>query len=106
MTGPELLSLFISAFVTLFVVIDPPGCAPIFAGLTSGASSVQARAMAVRACLIATGILFAFTARGFGKRRLWISLPAGILFSLAIWLLFTQVLRLALPAGPLERLFV
>jgi len=55
---------------------------------------------------IATGILFAFTARGFGKRRLWISLPAGILFSLAIWLLFTQVLRLALPAGPLERLFV
>ncbi|MBB3950398.1 tripartite tricarboxylate transporter TctB family protein [Aureimonas jatrophae] len=54
---------------------------------------------------IATGILFALTARAFGKRKLWISLPAGILFSLAIWLLFTQVLRLALPAGPLEQLF-
>jgi len=68
MTGPELISLFISAFVTLFVVIDPPGCAPIFAGLTSGASSVQARAMAVRACLIATGILFAFAL--FGEQLL------------------------------------
>lgn len=68
MTGPELVSLFISAFVTLFVVIDPPGCAPIFAGLTSGASSVQARAMAVRACLIATCILFAFAL--FGEQLL------------------------------------
>jgi multiple antibiotic resistance protein len=67
-TGPELGALFVSAFVTLFVVIDPPGCAPIFAGLTSGASHVQARAMAVRACFIAACILFAFAL--FGEQLL------------------------------------
>ncbi len=59
-----MLDLFISAFVTLFVVIDPPGCAPIYAGLTAGASEAQARAMAIRACLIATAILVVFALFG------------------------------------------
>ncbi|WP_427024361.1 tripartite tricarboxylate transporter TctB family protein [Aureimonas ureilytica] len=54
---------------------------------------------------IATGLLFAATARAFGKRRLYVSVPLGILISFAIWVLFSQVLRLSLPAGPLERLF-
>lgn len=54
---------------------------------------------------IATGLLFAATARAFGKRRLYVSIPLGILISFAIWVLFSQVLRLSLPAGPLERLF-
>lgn len=53
---------------------------------------------------IATGLLFAFTARAFGKRKLWMTIPIGIVLSFAIWIMFTQVLRLSLPAGPLERL--
>ncbi len=61
-----MLDLFISAFVTLFVVIDPPGCAPIYAGLTSGASSRQATSMAARACLIAALILIFFALLGEG----------------------------------------
>ena len=56
--------LFISAFVTLFVVIDPPGCAPIYASLTTGANAAQRRSMAIRATLIAGGILFFFAFLG------------------------------------------
>jgi multiple antibiotic resistance protein len=52
--------LFVSAFVTFFVIIDPPGCAPIFASLTGGASAVHRRNMAVRSVLIAAGILLFF----------------------------------------------
>jgi len=58
------MELFLSAFITLFVVIDPPGCAPIFYGLTSGASSEQRRRMAVRAVVVATFILFGFAVVG------------------------------------------
>ena len=56
--------LFISAFITLFVVIDPPGCAPIYAGLTKGADAVQRRNMAIRASLIALIILLVFALFG------------------------------------------
>src|SRR3546814_14255704 len=52
-----MIDLFISAFVTLFVVIDPPGCAPIYASLTRGASAAQPRSLAVRATIIAGAIL-------------------------------------------------
>lgn len=60
--------LFLSAFVTFFVVIDPPGCAPIYAGLTKGASAAQARSMALRATFIASIILLIFAL--FGKQLL------------------------------------
>lgn len=56
--------LFVSAFVTLFVVIDPPGCAPIFASLTQGSSAAHRRAMAFRSVITATGILLFFALLG------------------------------------------
>ncbi len=59
-----MLELFVSAFITLFVVIDPPGCAPIYAGLTADASPAQRRAMAVKATIIATIILVIFALFG------------------------------------------
>ena len=59
-----MLELFISAFITLFVVIDPPGCAPINAGLTHGASAAQRRSMAIRATVIAGVILVIFALFG------------------------------------------
>lgn len=57
-------ALFLSAFITLFVVIDPPGCAPIYAGLTKGASAAQRRNMAIRASGIALVILLVFALFG------------------------------------------
>ena len=57
-------ALFFSAFITLFVVIDPPGCAPIYAGLTKGATSAQRRNMAIRASGIALVILLVFALFG------------------------------------------
>lgn len=59
-----MIELFVSAFITLFVVIDPPGCAPIYAGLTKGASAAQARSMALRATMIASVILLIFALFG------------------------------------------
>ncbi|MBI1402466.1 MAG: NAAT family transporter [Porphyrobacter sp.] len=63
-----LTELFVSAFITLFVVIDPPGCAPIYAGLTKGASHAQARSMALRATVIAAALLLVFAL--FGQQLL------------------------------------
>ncbi len=55
-----MIELFVSAFVTFFVIIDPPGCAPIFASLTQGCPPAQRRMMALRSVLIAAGILLFF----------------------------------------------
>ena len=63
-----MLELFLSSFITLFVVIDPPGCAPIYAGLSSEASPRQQRLMALKASFIAALILFGFAL--FGERLL------------------------------------
>ncbi len=59
-----MIELFTSAFVTFFVVIDPPGCAPIFASLTAGANAAHRRAMALRSVAIASGILLFFALFG------------------------------------------
>lgn len=63
-----MFELFLSAFITLFVVIDPPGCAPIYASVTKGASQAQRRSMAIRATLVAGIILLIFAL--FGEQLL------------------------------------
>jgi multiple antibiotic resistance protein len=92
-----LIELYISALITFFVVIDPPGCAPIYASLTSGAAPAHARAMAIRAIVVATSILLVFAL--FGEqllRSLGIGLDAfriagGImLFLIALEMVFEK----------------
>ena len=63
-----MIDLFLSAFITFFVVIDPPGCAPIYASLTKDANTAQRRSMAIRATLVAAGILLVFAL--FGEQLL------------------------------------
>lgn len=55
---------YIPAFVTLFVIIDPVGLAPLFVALTSGTSPVRRRGIAIRACLVAFAILTLFGIAG------------------------------------------
>ena len=92
-----MIELFISAFVTFLVVIDPPGCAPIFASVTKGADARHRRAMALRSVAIATGILLFFALLGEDLlRHLGISLSAfriagGILlFLIAVDMVFEK----------------
>ena len=59
-----MIELFGSALITFLVIIDPPGCAPIFAGLTRGAPPAHRRAMAIRSALIAWAILLFFALLG------------------------------------------
>jgi putative tricarboxylic transport membrane protein len=55
---------------------------------------------------IAVTILFACTARGFGRRALPADIAIGFGLGLVIFLVFAKLLTLLLPAGPLERLFL
>jgi len=59
-----MMELFGSALVTFLVIIDPPGCAPIFASLTRGTPPAHRRAMAIRSSLIAWAILMFFALLG------------------------------------------
>lgn len=54
------ITVFISAFMTLFVIVDPPGCAPIFATLTQGTSKTHQRTMAYKSVGVASVILIGF----------------------------------------------
>ena len=70
-----------------------------------GGLAVQMLTMKTVGFSIATGLLFAATARGFGHGPLWKTAPIGIVFSFIIWFVFAKGLQLSLPAGPLEQLF-
>jgi multiple antibiotic resistance protein len=58
------LAFLTAVAVTFFVVIDPIGVAPIFAGLTDGAPESHRRTMAIKSVLIATVVLFGFAYGG------------------------------------------
>lgn len=69
--------LFIEVFVTLFVIMDPPGTIPLFLSLTSGRSDQMRRRLAWQAVLVAFIVITVFAL--FGQsilNYLGITLPA------------------------------
>ena len=71
------VQLFLSVFVTLLVIMNPPGAVPIFLGLTASLTHKQREVAALRASLVALGVIAAFAV--FGQQiltYLHISLPA------------------------------
>jgi multiple antibiotic resistance protein len=69
--------LFGSVFVTLIVIMDPPGIVPIFLGLTHRRGAAAMRRLALQATLTALGVIVGFAL--FGQAildYLHVSLPA------------------------------
>ncbi|BDA84533.1 UPF0056 inner membrane protein [Aureimonas sp. SA4125] len=59
-----MIELLVNGFVTLFVILDPLGLLPLFLTLTRGASAAKRRRIALKASLIAAGILLVFALFG------------------------------------------
>ena len=71
------VKFFIEVFVTLFVIMDPPGTLPVFLGLTGGRPPRERRKLAAQAVLVAFFVITVFAL--FGQSildYLGISLPA------------------------------
>ncbi len=58
------MALAVTAFFTLFVVIDPIGLAPMFVAMTSGMTQKQRLRIAATSCLVAVFILTVFGLAG------------------------------------------
>ena len=68
---------FVEVFVTLFVIMDPPGTIPLFLSLTSGRSPSMRKRLAGQAVLVALVVIIVFAI--FGQsilNYLGITLPA------------------------------
>jgi multiple antibiotic resistance protein len=71
------VKFFLEVFVTLLVIIDPPGTVPVFLGLTRGRSARARHRLAWQAALVAFGVIVAFAL--FGQtilHYLGVGLPA------------------------------
>ncbi|WP_108816034.1 MarC family protein [Loktanella sp. Alg231-35] len=54
------LPALIAAFTTMFIILDPPGLAPVFIALTQGMTAAQRRTIAVRACIVSAVLMILF----------------------------------------------
>ncbi|GGC16637.1 UPF0056 membrane protein [Cellulomonas carbonis] len=105
MTGLVDGRMLAEVFVTLFVIMDPPGTVPIFLGLTGAMTGRQRNRAARQAILVAFGVIVSFAL--FGQQLLsymHISLPAlqasgGLLLLLVAMELLTGKMEEPAPSG-------
>ena len=90
-------AFLITAFATLFVVVDPIGLTPMFVALTQGMSPAQRRVIGLRACAVGAILLILFTFLGESLLGfIGISMPAFriaggvLLFLTALDMLFER----------------
>ena len=82
----SIVSFAVLSFSSLFTVIDPIAATPVFASITKDATHAAARRIAIRACLVALGVLVLFAVSGaFVFRMFGITIDAfriggGIVF--------------------------
>jgi MarC family membrane protein len=91
------LEFVFNSFVTLLVVVDPLGLAPIFAALTKGYAEKRKREAAIRGTILGAAILFSFALAGdVLLEALGISIPAFriaggvLLFLLSLDMIFAS----------------
>lgn len=71
------VALLSTTFLTLFVIMDPPGTVPVFLALTSTMTAKQRARAALQSVSVAFGVITAFTLFGGAIIRfLGISIPA------------------------------
>jgi putative tricarboxylic transport membrane protein len=101
-----LLALALGHVITAIRVGGPAHLRPQFVPVLwlIGGLVLQLILLRMAGFSIASGLLFACTAAGFGKRNLAVTIPIGVGLSLLIYGVFDQLLKLKLPSGLLETL--
>jgi len=94
------LDYVLNAFITLFIVIDPIGVAPIFVGLTARGDAAHRDRMAWRGVLLAAVILYLFALGGPPLlRALGVSLAAFRIAGGVLLFLLAVDMVLVRPSG-------
>ena len=95
-----MLELIFNSFITLLVVIDPLGLAPLFVGMTQGRSEAYKREAAIRGTVLAAAILFFFAFVGQELlAALGIGVPAFRIAGGALLFLLSLDMVFARPSG-------
>jgi multiple antibiotic resistance protein len=95
-----MLEFVFNSLVTLLVVVDPPGLAPIFAALTTGYPEKRKREAAIRGTVLGAIILFLFALAGdVLLEALGIGIPAFRIAGGILLFLLSLDMIFASPAG-------